>query len=272
MQYIAIFRKIMEKVVFADLWQQVLADNGLKTFDDIYNCDNSRRINKNNKRNVSVLRLKTNDGEKKFFLKRFHDSHIKDILFVFMNTGKLLSQAAYEWDNIKRLAKIGIGAPTLVCFGEKLRLGIESKSFIITQELSGQCLTDFVSQNWAALAQSEKEKIITTLAKEIKKIHNAQISLPDLYVWHIFINKNTNGDYTFSFIDLNRMKRNMWNRGEKKENLGRLLHSMLDKYFDKHLRRLLLETYTEGHKTEKFIRSAEKFAKKYSARRRIKQY
>jgi len=262
----------MEKVVFADCWQQILADNGLKTFDDIYDCDNSQRINKNNKRNVSILRLKTREGEKKFFLKRFHDSHIKDVLFVFMNTGKFVSQAAYEWDNIKRLAKIGIGAPTLVCFGEKSRLGFESQSFILTRELEGQCLTDFVAQNWTALAQNEKEKIIISLAKNIRKIHDAQISLPDLYVWHIFISKNTTGDYQFAFIDLNRMKRNMWNKGEKKENLGRLFHSMLEKYFDKNSRKLLIEAYTGGHKTEKFMQSAEKFAKKYSARRRLKQY
>jgi tRNA A-37 threonylcarbamoyl transferase component Bud32 len=262
----------MKKVFFADSWQQVLADRGMKTFNDIYNCDNRERINRNTKRNVSVIRLQTKDGEKKFFLKRFHDSHIKDMLFVFMNTGKIVSQAAYEWDNIKRLAKIGISVPTLVCFGEKLLFGIERKSFILTQELDGQCLTDFVAQNWATLPQDEKEKIITSLAKTIKKIHNAEISLPDLYVWHIFISKNADGNYNFAFIDLNRMKRNMWNKGEKIENLGRLYHSMLDKYFDKPLRRLLIEAYTGGHNTKKIIRGAEKYAKKFSARRRLKQY
>jgi hypothetical protein len=89
----------MEKVVFADCWQQILADNGLKTFDDIYDCDNSQRINKNNKRNVSILRLKTREGEKKVFpqtLSRF--THQRRSL-CFMNTGKFVSQAAYEWDN-----------------------------------------------------------------------------------------------------------------------------------------------------------------------------
>ncbi len=265
----------MKKVVFADSWQQVLADNGMKTFDDIYHCDGKERINRNNKRNVSVIKLKTTDGEKNFFLKRFRHSHIKDSLFVLMNTGKLLSQAAYEWNNIKRLTKIGIGAPTLVCFGEKLRLGIERKSFIITQELDGQCLTDFITQNWATLPQTEKEKIITSLAKTIKKIHNTEISLPDLYVWHIFVTKNADGNYNFAFIDLNRMKRNMWNKGEKIENLGRLHHSMLDKYFDRPLKRLLFETYVGGNqhkKLENLIRGVEKYSKKFSARRKKKQY
>jgi len=262
----------MKRVFFADSYEQVFADNGLKTFDDIYNCDDGQQINKNTKRNVSVLRLKTKAGEKKFFLKRLHDSHFKDMLFVFMNTGKIASQAAYEWGNISRLAKLGVGAPTLACYGEQLLLGIERKSFIITQELDGQCLTDFVAQNWAMMPQFEKEKITISLAKNIRKIHDAQISLPDLYVWHIFISPNENNDYNFAFIDLNRMKRYMWNRGEKIENLGRLLHSMRDNYFDKPLRKLLIETYTGGHKTEEFIHGAEHFEKKYSARRRVPQY
>ncbi|MCE5340290.1 MAG: lipopolysaccharide kinase InaA family protein [Planctomycetaceae bacterium] len=265
----------MERVFFADSYEQVFADKGLKTFDDIYNCDDGQQINKNTKRNVSVLRFKTKDGEKKFFLKRLHDSHFKDMLFVFMNTGKIVSQAAYEWGNISRLAKVGVGAPTLACYGEKLLLGIERKSFIITQELDGQCLTDFVAQNWAMLPQLEKEKIIISLAKNIRKIHDAQISLPDLYVWHIFISPNANNDYNFAFIDLNRMKRNMWNKGEKVENLGRLHHSMLDKYFDKPLRKLLIEAYADEKKQreiENLIRRVEKYSRKFSARRKVKLY
>jgi len=267
----------MERVVIADSWKQVLAENGLKTFKDFYYQDNKISINRNNRRKVSIIRLEGADG-KKFFLKQFRHSHFKDIIFAFMNTGKFLSQAAYEWNNLEILAKNGIGAPTPVAYGEQFRLGLERKSFIITEELSGQCLSDFVTENWDKLPIFEKEKIITSLAREIKKIHNTEISLPDLYVWHIFISEeNINGErtYKFAFIDLNRMKRNMWNKNEKVENLGRLHHSMLEKYFDKSLRRLLIETYAEGMNTEgieKLIRNVKKFSKKYSARRTVKQY
>jgi hypothetical protein len=34
----------------------------------------------------------------------------------------------------------------------------------------------------------------------------------------------------------------MWNKGEKKENLGRLFHSMLEKYFDK-----IQESFSSKH-------------------------
>jgi tRNA A-37 threonylcarbamoyl transferase component Bud32 len=268
----------MKKLFFADSWQNILADNGFKTFDDIFHQDNKVEINRNNKRNVSIVYLKTESGDKKFFLKRFRHSHIKDAIFVFMNTGKIQSQAAYEWGNIKRLEENNIKAPPQICFGEQFRLGVERRSFIITKEIEDQCLTDFIAQNWAALPQSEKEKIVIAIGKEIRKIHDARFSLPDLYVWHIFIGKeNNNGssNYRFTFIDLNRMKRNFWNPGEKVENLGRLHHSMSAKYFDEPMRNLLIKSYASeknDDQIKKLIARVEKYSKKFSARRRLKQY
>jgi len=266
----------MERVVFSGSWKHILAENGLKKFKDFYRCNRKKCIDKNNRRNVSIILLNTGGEEKTLYMKRFRHSHLKDILFTFLNRGKICSQAYYEWSNLKLLNKNNIGTPERVCFGEQTRLGIERKSFLITEELNGQCLTDFISQNWDKLASSEKEKIIVSLAKTIRKIHKAGISLPDLYIWHIFINKDKNtGEYSFAFIDLNRMKRGIKDKNEKIKNLGRLNHSMTDKYFDKSMRRLLLESYAakeNGTKIEKLIRQVKRYSKKYSARRRVKPY
>jgi hypothetical protein len=265
----------MEKVYFAASWEQILAKNGLKTFADLYHKENKVYVNRNDRRNVSIIRLDTGKGEKNFYLKRFRHSHLKDILFTFLNTGKFMSQAAYEWSNMKLLAKNNIGVPNCVCYGEDIRIGFERKSFIITEELTQQCFTDFVTQKWATLPQSEKEKIIISLARIIKKIHRLGISLPDLYLWHIYISKNKNGDYEFAFLDFNRMKRNAYGQSERIENLGRLHYSMRENYFDKPLRRLLIATYAENKKPadmERLIRRIKRFSKKYKARRRIKEY
>jgi hypothetical protein len=265
----------MEKIYFADNWQQILAKNGLKSFNDCYHKDNKVYVNRNHRRNVSLIRLKTDNGEKKFYLKRFRHSHLKDILFTFLNTGKFMSQAAYEWSNIKLLAKHNIGVPTCVCYGEEIRLGLERKSFLITEELPMQCFAQFITNNWQSLAQNEKEKIVTSLAKTIKKIHKIGISLPDLYVWHIYIEKKENGDYHFAFLDFNRMKRNAYGQNERIENLGRLHYSMKENYFDKSLRLLFLETYAEKMKAkdlQALIRRVKRYSKKYKARKTPKPY
>lgn len=269
----------MERVVFTDFWKLRLAENGLRSFDDFYKCSGKKRINKNNKRNVSILCLKINGEEKKFYMKCFHHPHLKDILFTFLNCGKIHSQASHESGNMQLLTKNNIGTCNPVCFGEQFSLGLERKSFIITEELPGICLKDFIAKNWAVLPQSEKELLIASIAQFVRKIHNARISLPDLYVWHLFITENKNAagldKYSFAVIDLNRMKRNAKGTGERIKNLGRLCFSMIDKYFDKQTRELLVRCYlgdASEKKLEKFARRVKKYAAKVSARRHPAAY
>jgi hypothetical protein len=269
----------MERVVFTGPWKQILAENGLKTFRDIYYCRNKFNINRNRKRNVCIIRLKVAGVEKNLYLKRFRHSHFKDMLFIFLNRGRLCSQAAYEWSNIKLLARNKIGSQQRVCFGEHLRFGYERRSFIMTEELKGLCLTDFVAQNWEKFPASEKEKIIVALAHTVQKIHKAGISMPDLYLWHIFISKDKNAggddEYSFAFLDLNRMKRNATDENERIKNLGRLHYSMIDKYFDDSMRMLLLETYAAAagnSQIDKLVSRVKKYSRKYSARKRIRRY
>jgi tRNA A-37 threonylcarbamoyl transferase component Bud32 len=196
------------------------------------------------------------------------------MLFALLNTGRICSQADYEFGNINLLWKKNIGTSSPVCFGEKFTLGLEQKSFIITEELPGICLKDFIAQNWLALPQSEKELLIASLAQFIRKIHKSKISLPDLYIWHLFINEDKTaeglGKYDFAVIDLNRMKRNCQNNGERIKNLGRLYYSMTNKYFDEQICEHLIRSYFSGvsdQRFKKFFRSVKKYAKKIAARR-----
>jgi hypothetical protein len=265
----------MKRVIFADSWKSILAENGLRSFDDFYDYKGKKRINKSAKRGVSVLRLKVNGEEKNFYMKRFRHPHIKDMLFTLINCGKIQSQAACESGNMNLLKKNNIETCKPICFGEKSRFGLERKSFLITEELPGMCLTDFIAQNWATLPQSEKELLIASIAQFVRKIHKAGISLPDLYVWHLFLTEDKNasgtGRYDFAVIDLNRMKRNTKSKSERIKNLGRLYFSMTDKYFDKQMRELLVRCYLSSasdERFEKFARRVKKYAAKFSARKK----
>lgn len=267
----------MDRIIFSGEWKDILAEKGYKTFNDLYYKIKKRRIgcSRDHNRTVSTVSLQTNEGEKTLFIKRFRHAYLKDKIFIFLNTGKFLSQAGYEWDNINLLAQKGIKAPKTVCYGEYSRLGFLRRSFIITEEINGQCLTDFISQNWNAMPNYEKEKIIISLAKTIKKIHNAKFSLKDLYLWHIYIHQNGNNEYDFIFLDFNRMRRNVGDKNEFIKNLGRLHYSMIDQYFDNKLKQLLINTYGEGMNNrdmENLTRKIKKYSKKYLARRGTKNY
>jgi len=208
-------------------------------------------------------------------MKRFSHPHFKDMIFSWRNIGRPCSQARYEWENARLLLDNGIETYRPVCFGEEITYGIEKSSFFITEELQSQCLTDFVRQNWTGLDQLQKEQIITGLATFVRRIHALNISLPDLYVWHIYIAENGRREYDYAVIDLHRMSRNVTSMRLNIKSLGRLYHSMLDDYFDEELKRLLIKSYAacgQVGDVSKLLAQVKKYSDAISVRRRQFQY
>ncbi len=268
--------RLVEKIVFTDSWQRFFGEFGLVSFDDFFQYSRGETVNRNNKRNVLAFELGGDSEQKQFFMKRFFHPHFKDMLFTWRNFGEPCSQARCEWENIKLLCDNGIGTYRPACYAEKKKWGLERKSFIITEKIQGQALTDFVKQNWQQLDRYQKEKIITELAGFIRRIHEGRFNLPDLYVWHIFLKENqAAGKWEFSVIDLHRMTHNVTNKGEQLKNLGRLLHSMIDRYFDEGLKRLFIESYAADNSDGGVVALAakvKKYSDKISARRKPKRY
>ncbi len=244
----------MVKIKFAKDWAPVFEKAGLESFEDFFEFSAGQTINKNKKREVVAMTLDTDGPKKELFMKRFFKPHFKDMLFTIRNFGNLCSQAACEWKNINILLRQGIDTYLPVCHGEQMCFGLERKSFIITEKVNGPPLTDFVAANWSNLDQPQKEKIITTLAKLVRRIHEAKISLPDLYLWHIFIPKTLIADDIseddFAIIDLHRMRTNVTNKNEQIRNLGALDFSMLDKYFDDNIREIFLNAYAGNEQSD----------------------
>jgi hypothetical protein len=135
-------------------------------------------------------------------------------------------------------------------------------------------MTDFVSEQWQNLERHEKEAIIRELGLFVRKIHDLKIGFPDLYLWHIFI-KQKEGQWEFAIIDLHRMTRNVTNINEQIKNLGRFDHSMTEKYFDKSLRRLFLESYAGKDwpgSADKLQEKVKKYSDAISLRRKPQPY
>lgn len=269
----------MVKVEFTKDWAQVFEKAGLKSFEDFFDYSAGQTINRNKKREVIAMTLDTAGGRKELFMKRFFKPHFKDMLFTIRNFGGLCSQAACEWKNIDILLQHGIATYHPVCYGQQMHFGLEKKSFIITEKINGPPLTDFVAANWLQLAQPQKEKIITAIAKFIRKIHSAKISLPDLYLWHIFMTKTPPADDIteddFAVIDLHRMRINAANRNGRIKDLGALDFSMSEKYFDDGLREFFLNAYTNtvgGGERIALSRKIKNRSRVLAARRRRPDY
>ena len=271
-----ILKRNSQKVVFADSWREFFADFGLSSFDDFFKLSAGREINKHKKRGVIAFSLDNGGRSGEFFMKRFFRPHLKDIFFALRKLGRPCSQAEHEWINANLLLENGIDTYRPVCYGEQTRFGIERKSFLVTEKVCGQALTEFACEDWPKLSGREKEAIIISLGRFIRRIHDAKICMTDLYLWHVFIKENHNCDqYDFAVIDLHRMEHGAGSRRRLLKNLGALYHSMVEEYFDKELKELLIRSYAgDGGPGEvgELIRQVRKYSDAVSAKREPKPY
>jgi len=230
------------RIVYRQGWESYFGRYGLNTFEDFYYHNADLKVLNVSKRYVNKVSFGEGTNCKTFFIKRFAYCHLKDIILSISNFKRIRSQSESEYINANFLVEKGFSTYLPVCFGEQKKFGIEKRSFVITEKLDGESLSGFVRRNVGQIENSEKEKIIRAVGRTIRKIHDCNISLPDLYIWHLFLTKKSD-DYEIAVIDLHRMKYNVTNTDEKIKNLGRLDYSLLDKYFDENLRRVLIEAY-----------------------------
>lgn len=233
----------MQEIEFAGRWGEEFGRFGFECFEDFFDYSDGRVINRNEKRDVIAFSLGKDGDKKDFFMKRFYCPHFKDMLFTFNNFGYICSQARCEWNNANILLENGVGTYKPVCWGWERRFGIERQSFFITEKIRGQCFSDFVVERWGHLERSQREGIMGSLGQLVRRVHDMGISLPDLYVWHIFIEDDGCGGYDLAVIDLHRMKVNVKNRNEQIRNLGAFDFSMLGEYFDGEIREVFLDAY-----------------------------
>lgn len=234
----------MEKLVFAKSWEEFFAEAGLGSFNDFYDYAGGTKIGENERRNVYRLTFGEGDNAKVFYIKRFHNSHLKDMVAAWCNFGRPASQAQVEWGNANLLLENGIDTYKPVCMGERTICRIERKSFVITEQLESTCLLDFVIEKWHRLQRETRDRIIIAMAQLARRAHQANISLQDLYIWHIFIYEDSlENDCRLSVIDLHRMLRNVKDPGKKIANMAALYWSLSSDYFDERDKDLLVGTY-----------------------------
>jgi len=239
--------KYQTTIHFADTWRKFFENCNMKSYDDFfqrfdrgYQGDETK--SKKSKSDVQMFTVGAENSKTTFFLKRFYYSGFKDMFRRWMQSGKLTSRGKLEWSNASLLLANGVGAYKPVCYGEITLCGFETESFVITEKLAMQSLENFVFHNWKNLPSDQQNNIIIKIAKTVRKAHSLNISMRDLYVKHIFIDRDHDKD-NLSFIDLENMWQNVTNPFQKARDLGRLYYSMADEYFDKDSKELLIDTY-----------------------------
>jgi len=124
------------------------------------------------------------------------------------------SSAAREAHYIRKLSQIGLSAPKLVAYGERMRGCLEYRSLLITEEIAGQSLEKLAQEILAgrqpAPQPAERREIIQQLAQVVARLHAHHLYHRDLYLGHIFMSRNADGGVVLHLIDLARMISRPW--------------------------------------------------------------
>jgi tRNA A-37 threonylcarbamoyl transferase component Bud32 len=236
----------MIKLQFEKDYRNYFAALGLESFDDFFSYSEGELIGKNKKRDVAAFAMGSGSDKKEFFIKRFMRPHFKDMLFTFRNSGHPCSQGQYEWESAKYLLDNGIKTYRPVCFGTDTRFGLESRSFFITEKLTGPCLSDVIAENWNSMSPEQKKRVLANVGSFVRRLHDVGIDMPDLYVWHLYLEGDDPATCDFALIDLHRMRTRAISSRQVVRNLAAMDFSMSDKYFDDEMRRYFIESYLQA--------------------------
>jgi len=200
-----------DKIEIKPEYKQLFALNGLKTFDDFLLFDKGEIVDKNSKRRVIKFSLRDsqNREDRVFYLKQFHTSSFKENIKKAFDFSSPRTEAGTEWNNVKILFNAGFNSIPLAAYGERTVCGFEKSSFFLSEEIPHS----FPLEDWLLHYpdQQHRSKIIDELSVLVKKLHHVNISYPDLYIKHIFVDVVALKENYIRFVllDLHRMRRKM---------------------------------------------------------------
>jgi len=254
----------MQEIEYSSDWQTDHEQAGLRSIDDYFSLS-GQLCTANKRRDVISFCIDRGKRSQRLFIKRFRRPHLKDIIFAAQMAGQVSTQAQLEWRNARILLENKIETYHPVALGRETRLGLERRSFLITEEIPGISLTDFVSTSWEKTAAADREQLMASLGRLTRRLHDLGLSFPDLYVWHVFLIRSAERGKDLGLIDLHRMQHSVRSWRARLNNLGALDYSMREEHFTPELKQILWDSYMGSG----FIMSQKRLLTKIRSRSRV---
>lgn len=147
-----------------------------------YNC--FTQADKCGYRDVTRLQI---DEDNVFYLKRYLRLRRTEYLSAILRPFSYPSSARREWEQYHILNNLGISTAIPVAWGEKKSWGIPSLSFIITRQIVGTPLDEYLRN---CRDFHVRRAVLYSMANAIKHMHRAGYQYPDYTAKHIYV-KNT---------------------------------------------------------------------------------
>lgn len=219
---------------------------GLSSIEAVFSFDAGENLAKENLAAYrSRMQFQIDSPATTLFLKRYNHPSMAVQIKNWIAGKKKSSLAISEIEPAARLSQAGINTPKTIGYGQKWGLFFEEQSFSITEKIADaesleKKLPDcFLGQPTKENLQ-RREDFIAKLAGFIKKFHDTGFRHRDLYLCHIFVNKNQE----FFLIDLARaFKPRFLADRYRVKDLAQLYYSSPGKYFTRTDRLLFYFNY-----------------------------
>lgn len=222
-------------IAFAD--KQLLAKNGLDSFEALWNLQLENVDEPNSERGgwstVSYLKL----GDRGYFLKR-QSNHLTRSLYAPFGEPTF----AKEFRNIEYYQQLGIPAVTAAFFGTRT-LANEKQAILLTHALDGwQDLESYLA-DWFSMSKDTHEMIIKTCGLLLKKLHDKKVLHGCFYPKHIFLKPSIEG-FDSCLIDLEKTRRLHWGKRDRLKDIDTLARRTKNQWLEEDYR-LFLSTYLD---------------------------
>ncbi|MBN1545591.1 MAG: hypothetical protein JW902_02925 [Syntrophaceae bacterium] len=229
----------------------ILESCGLLDFDRLYHYQGGIAVKQI--RDRSVLRLDVHDGTKNkvFYLKR-HSAVRCGFQELITNrmTGHSPSPGMSEFENICDFRTRRIPTVTPVAAGER-RVGFARyESFLLTESYDPYISLEEIIYHHPEMLQGadgrlHKEKLIESIAKLARQMHDAGFNHRDFNATHVLVGPEGNdGNLPLALFDLQRMDRKKWLRWKWFiKIMAELSYTMPEPLFNDQDRLLLYQSY-----------------------------
>jgi len=239
------------------IWR--LHRHGLDTFESFDDERVGELIRDVGVRDNVRLTLESDDGRFIFYLKRHRPLGLSEKIGAWLRCRRARTAARTEWENISRLASLGIPTMHPVALGED---PVSGRSFVMTAEIDSAVQgDDFAREHLASTDRPTahyRRRFAYGLGRLVRRLHLAGLTHRDLYLCHIFV-RRFEQDFRLYLIDLQRVSRHVFKRRWRVKDVAQLEYSCPTGTFTRTDRVTFLHAYFDvkrlGARQKRFVRS-----------------
>ncbi len=129
------------------------------------------------------------------------------------------SKARRSYDNALELLRLGFSTPQPMGYGEVIEGRCLTRSYYFSRQVD-----DIIEMRDVA-RHADWRELLFALGKEMARLHEAGVWMKDFSPGNVMFKRTPDGNYLFSYVDLNRIEFNCRSRAKLMKMFGAMVYS-----------------------------------------------